>query len=336
MKSVENKEVGVSILTKYFKIPDKTLKSVTFQFMFRMISLVILFMYEVFIIKANVDFSFGKIDLVDTLNFPQQLPNLILVAFVIFFILNKEDFQMFGNLSQITMARFYSFFSLNVITTAVFLLYNQYMIFNSVLVSANPTVFVIIWFLLAISLLVFLFLSFFKIGDLINALKKFKMSIFISLFLSLIFFSIYDFFYKFWVILSFLVSKGVILVLSIFYSPELSYVGGIPNIKLLDFGASVSAPCSGIEGISLFILLFSIFVIYHRRTVNKEKVLFLYIVGIASVILLNILRIALLFWIGGVFSPALATGIFHSNLGWIMYSVYFVIFEIFLFDWVQE
>jgi exosortase/archaeosortase family protein len=42
----------------------------------------------------------------------------------------------------------------------------------------------------------------------------------------------------------------------------------------------------------------------------------------------NILRIFLLFLIGAHYSPKLAVGLFHTNLGWILFIVYFGIFWI--------
>ena len=68
-----------------------------------------------------------------------------------------------------------------------------------------------------------------------------------------------------------------------------------------------------------------IFILDYKR-LKKKVAIPLYFVGIIGMFLTNIIRILLLFIVGAYWSPKFAVGMFHSNVGWILFIAYFAIF----------
>lgn len=113
---------------------------------------------------------------------------------------------------------------------------------------------------------------------------------------------------------------------------------GFKNISLVEhfrlvspyFKISIFSPCSGLEGILMFIAVFSFFLIQLGNDLLKLKSIFLaYFIGIYYMYFLNIMRIVSYFLFG--ISVAKTSGsneganaairLFHSNVGWILYFI---------------
>ncbi|MBW3013798.1 exosortase/archaeosortase family protein, partial [Candidatus Woesearchaeota archaeon] len=103
-----------------------------------------------------------------------------------------------------------------------------------------------------------------------------------------------------------------------------------------EHAVAIFKPCSGIEGISLFLLFFSIIAIIEWKTLNKKRLFVLYPLGVLFMFLINIARITFLIIAGIEISPEFAMGGFPSNFGWILFAVFFFIFMYFSYNWMKK
>ncbi len=68
-----------------------------------------------------------------------------------------------------------------------------------------------------------------------------------------------------------------------------------------------------------------LYFIYHKK-LKIPLTIALFFIGALGMFLTNILRIFILFIVGAHISPDLAVGLFHTNVGWILFILYFFIF----------
>ncbi len=109
-------------------------------------------------------------------------------------------------------------------------------------------------------------------------------------------------------------------ILAIFY-PEV--VSSVETLRLgtPDFVIEIEAGCSGYEGIALVGGLTTFYLWLKRRELRFPNCLWLVFWGIAASWWANILRIVLLVFIGAEISPEIAVRGFHSQAGWISFTV---------------
>ena len=110
----------------------------------------------------------------------------------------------------------------------------------------------------------------------------------------------------------------------------------MPVVGTPALAAKIYSPCSGIEGAGLFLLLFTALFIIEYKNLNKGKVLVLYLVGLIGAFIVNILRTFSIFVIGNFTSPEFAIGAFHSNVGWILFTLYFLAFVYIVYPWMRK
>jgi exosortase E/protease (VPEID-CTERM system) len=94
--------------------------------------------------------------------------------------------------------------------------------------------------------------------------------------------------------------------------------------RLLTFHAfrvHVRQPCSGIEGVGLYIVFMGLFCAIYRERLRFPRVFLLFPLGTLATAAFNVLRIALLVIIGAEISPIIALNGFHSYSGWIFFNV---------------
>jgi exosortase/archaeosortase family protein len=102
--------------------------------------------------------------------------------------------------------------------------------------------------------------------------------------------------------------------------------GGGPVLGIHGFNATMGKPCSGIDSFLLFTALYAlIYILDHQRMRTKRAALF-FVIGAAGMFLTNVLRIILLFMVGAYISPKFAVSLFHTNIGWILFALYFFVF----------
>ncbi len=87
------------------------------------------------------------------------------------------------------------------------------------------------------------------------------------------------------------------------------------------FTAVISPECSGLEGISLFLIFLAIWLILFRKEIRFPQVLVLIPAGVAILFVLNAARIATLILIGHLGARDVAAQGFHSQAGWILFNV---------------
>jgi len=96
----------------------------------------------------------------------------------------------------------------------------------------------------------------------------------------------------------------------------------------------ISAGCSGLEGIFFFITLFSVILMFDRKSTNWKAAFSVYLAGIVYMFALNIIRIVFFIvtalWLcNHINNP---TGLyyfvwgFHANVGWLLYFTGILLF----------
>ena len=94
------------------------------------------------------------------------------------------------------------------------------------------------------------------------------------------------------------------------------FILGTPN-----FTVSIGAPCSGIEGLGLVLVFTSVWLWFFRKENRFPQAFLLIPCALLSVFLLNIVRIATLILIGNAGAPDVAIVGFHSQAGWIAFTL---------------
>ncbi|MCZ2343637.1 MAG: exosortase/archaeosortase family protein [Bacteroidales bacterium] len=108
-------------------------------------------------------------------------------------------------------------------------------------------------------------------------------------------------------------------------------------IGMRGFEVLLAPPCSGMDGITLFCCLLSIFILLEWKSVRRISLLLVFLAGILIVFLCNAMRILLLVAIGSigasspVGTPAHALldvmfAMFHDNVGWLLYTIVFCVY----------
>lgn len=101
----------------------------------------------------------------------------------------------------------------------------------------------------------------------------------------------------------------------IVYQPEKDLVG------TASFQVEISEACSGIEGISLITIFLAIYLWLFRKDLRFPQCFWFFPLGIIVIWLANAVRIAMLIAIGASFSPEVALQGFHTQAGWITFTL---------------
>lgn len=107
--------------------------------------------------------------------------------------------------------------------------------------------------------------------------------------------------------------------------------GKDPILIAENFKAIIGGPCTGIFGITLFTALFAFALWLDYKKINKKKATLYYLIGVIGIFLLNVIRIATLYYIGVNYSPELAITIFHNNAGWVLFALYSIVYWYFVY-----
>ena len=112
----------------------------------------------------------------------------------------------------------------------------------------------------------------------------------------------------------------VYLTLRPFY-PEIEYDAVQGMIGTEKFVVDIAPQCSGYEGLALVTVFVTVYLWLFRKRTTFPQALWLYPAGLAAMWVANVLRIATLIVIGTEVSPTIAAGGFHSQAGWIAFTV---------------
>ncbi|MCI0591200.1 MAG: exosortase E/protease, VPEID-CTERM system [Gammaproteobacteria bacterium] len=124
----------------------------------------------------------------------------------------------------------------------------------------------------------------------------------------------------FWSPLAEITLRSVYWLLNPVYS-DLAYEPSSFSISTPLLEVEVGERCSGYEGITLITIFLAIYIWLFRQQLRFPQVFWLFPLGILAMWFANVLRIAVLIAIGTSFSPDVAAGGFHSQAGWITFTL---------------
>jgi len=137
-----------------------------------------------------------------------------------------------------------------------------------------------------------------------------------------------------WVFLGSFVSRSVAFLLSLSFNDVILIDKGY-NFVLGSHGfvATIGDLCSGVDSMGLFAGLFVLILCYDWKLLNKKRMALIFIPGLLGTVIVNILRIYLLYLVGIFFSADFAVGMFHSNIGVLLFIAYFILFWLVFYRW---
>lgn len=95
------------------------------------------------------------------------------------------------------------------------------------------------------------------------------------------------------------------------------------SLRLVDFKVNIGAACSGITSFALYVALLTLFIVLEWKRINKKRLIPFLIIGAAGIYLVNTFRIIIIMLVGIYYTPELAVGLVHKNLGGVLFILYF-------------
>lgn len=287
---------------------------------------------------------------------------LILIYLLIPFILDKTA-NLF-ELSKLIQFNYMRMFLFSILLVALFVLFHKKDLFNieyylqhkkqTVLFSALSIISFTIYFIFAYIItieifgevavnLMFLYSSY-LIGTILALLavfnmtfiRKFYKSLIAMFMIAILFFEMTLILRKNWLFFSTAITKFVYFLTNAIFGNAGMQIGlGDPVLSLGTFSVIIGSPCSGVESLAMFSFLFLLILVYDWDILDKKKAAWLFPVGLAGMFLMSVLRIFLLMVVG-THNPELAMSLFHTNLGWILFVVYFLVFFYFAYNYMRK
>jgi exosortase/archaeosortase family protein len=119
------------------------------------------------------------------------------------------------------------------------------------------------------------------------------------------------------------------------FVPGLVYVpANTPRLVGPALDVTILFSCGGLDGLRLFQNLFALLVVLDWDRLNRRRALLGYFAGLATMLLANALRIALLVVAGNRISPDLVVR-FHLSAGWIFFTSVFLVFFLVMYRWLM-
>lgn len=112
----------------------------------------------------------------------------------------------------------------------------------------------------------------------------------------------------------------LVFVLLHLFTRDIVFEPGGSIVGTKSFVARVTAGCTGLQGVTLFLTFFGVYLWIYRKELRFPSVLVLLPVGAAILYLLNVVRIVALILIGS-WSHSLAVHGFHSVAGWLLFNI---------------
>ena len=253
-----------------------------------------------------------------------SLPAFTLLLVIFFMVYNRNVFVRSSSESQVVIRFLFSVLSF------LFILFYYLIRYEIIAFFTNSST------LLLISWLLYL------LGVVCLALVMYSPSFFRQTYFSLFVFSIIaSFFYiittilwQAWYYMSLGVAKVVVFVFSLFTSQTSLQVTAVdPIVTLQNFTVIIGPPCSGIESLSMFFGLWLLLFVYEQDRLNLFRSVVVLCIGLVGAYVLNIFRVALILIIGTQ-NPDFAVGLFHSQVGWVLFSVFILVLLYFLYPWM--
>ncbi len=156
-------------------------------------------------------------------------------------------------------------------------------------------------------------------------------------FLMYFFFAIYEILRQLWHFLAYTTAGGSAWLLHLFWDTAQVDFGNVqqnPVLSVEGFSVIIWPACSGIESLSLFIGLFVMLMVYEGDTFHKGKAAVIFILGLIGTYVMNIIRVSLIMVIG-IYYPDFSVGVFHSQIGWILFSLFVLALLFLCYRWMK-
>ena len=112
--------------------------------------------------------------------------------------------------------------------------------------------------------------------------------------------------------------------------------GQDPSLSTGSFGVSIAPFCSGLEGLSLWMMIFGIVLFLDWKKINKKRALFIGVLGMILLSAANIIRIYTLMLVGHFYDPAFAITMFHTYAGIVLYSIVMGLILLLSYRWMLK
>ncbi|MBL7057351.1 archaeosortase/exosortase family protein [Candidatus Woesearchaeota archaeon] len=148
-----------------------------------------------------------------------------------------------------------------------------------------------------------------------------------------------EFIQSLWKFFAFIVAKSLYFIFFItgFHPVIMDHVqDGVKIIGIKGFMVGIYGVCSGVDSLGLFILLYVILVLVNLPKISVKRALLLFIPGLIGTFLLNLLRVYLIIIVGAFISKDFAINSFHTNIGIILFLVFFFLFWFFAFKFMKK
>ncbi len=257
----------------------------------------------------------------------------LVVAFIVFILFIKDKIKLFKKF-KFNYRKFTLFFIIGLLFT-IFFFYIRYFIYNNLDFALSNAILIISlrYFSLFLSLLFFA-IAVYGTGHILLIIRKFKRELIFSIITAIIVTLFIFLVQSSWIFLSSTITNIEFYLLSLFFDNVISF--GDFNLGVGSFIVNIGKVCSGVESISLFTLLYLFIFFLDNKKLNHKKMLLIYPIGLIGVFLVNIIRIFLLLLVGILYSAKLAVTVFHTNLGWILFILYFFVFWYFAYGWLKK
>lgn len=277
-----------------------------------------------------------------------ETPSYELFFLIFLFLFFRFSYKKFGELKFNKLYFNKLFFYLHIGLVFIFFFTNLFLMKYDGFVRSHFISFNFLWGVIFALWFFSLFFSFFNLRYVLMFAKNFYKQFIVSILIAVMLRYILMFIVKIviflgdfaWPFLAHVTSKIVYFLLSLTFSDVFVNFGSnisedaFPLIGVGDFVVKIARSCSGMAGISLFFLLFVFIVFLERNNVVKWKAALLLPLGMFGSLVMNVLRVYLLIVVGAVYSPEFAIGPFHNNVGWILFSTYFLVFEFLTYNWM--
>lgn len=261
--------------------------------------------------------------------------NSILFSIVVFFIWNRK---IIFNIKKYYQDKKQTFLYGSI---AILVLISHYILkfwINSNIEKALKFIllFTILKYLFNAAFLIFTAISVYNLEIFKDQFSKFKKQIFPFLALITIYFFIIQLFQTLWRVLGNMIANTLAFLFRLTYDNVHLNTEAFraPTLGVNNFIVGISSECSGIDSLLIFLSLFTVLLVLDKDRLDLKRMAILFIPGIIGTIGYNILRIYLLILVGVHINPEFAVDVFHSNIGWILFLVFFVIFWHFGSKWV--
>ena len=253
-----------------------------------------------------------------------SFPAFTLVVFALFAVFNREILLEYKDFPKFKRMILLLFFSLG-----IFALY-YFTSFNLKYTMDNYSWLTLLSWSFYLSGIVLLALALFGF----QLFKKTHSSLIVLTLITVIFFTLTNILNQLWKFMAFAVAKIVYFFLHLFSDTAKLTVGnGDPTIGLEKFSVIIGPPCSGIESLSMFIGLFLLLIVYDWDSLIRKRTGIIFLLGLVGTFFLNILRMSLILLIGTKY-PHFALNLFHSHVGWILFSVFMLALLYFGYGWM--